>query len=124
MTESQLGAKNENQEVQMQSRVPQIAAIGLLLWALVPYNPYGYYVLLRLIVTGVCLLSAYQAHLRNNVGIMWLMIAFAVLYNPIVPVHLTREIWTVINLITVGALAVSIAWTRDRPQATDRHGDS
>ena len=35
---------------------------------------------------------------------LWVLGAFAITYNPLVPLHLGREIWIVVNLITVGLL--------------------
>lgn len=39
--------------------------------------------------------------------------ATALLYNPILPIHLTRQIWSVLNLATAG-LFISHLWTLRR----------
>jgi hypothetical protein len=71
----------------------------MLVAALGPW-PYGYYMLLRLVV---CLASiAIAWRLREGSGpLMWAFVALAILYNPIVKVPLSREVWMVMNLISL-----------------------
>jgi hypothetical protein len=71
----------------------------LLLLALGPW-PYGYYVLLRLVV---CLASIFIAWRLKKKGeaLMWAFVTLAILYNPIVKVPLGREVWMVANLISL-----------------------
>lgn len=87
------------------SLLPQILAIIMLLWALNPENPYGYYVLLRIIVCAICSFLALRAHdIRKNDWV-WVLGLTAVIYNPIIPTHLTRQIWSVVNVVTIIILA-------------------
>lgn len=70
--------------------------------------PYGYYTLLRLIVTiaGVFFAwSEFQTHQRLTVWVL-LFGFLALLFNPVIPVHLNREMWFVLDL---GAAAIFIA---------------
>ena len=39
------------------SLLPQVIGIAMLLWALNPENPYGYYVLLRIVMRHFCVLG-------------------------------------------------------------------
>lgn len=87
---------------------PQVLVTVMLLWALVPGNPYGYYLLLRWICCGVFGYLAIQAFESNRQGWVWAMGITAGVYNPIIPVHLTREIWVVVNLVTIGIVGASI----------------
>ena len=75
----------------------------MLVAALGPW-PYGYYVLLRLVV---CLASVAVAwRLRERSGpLMWSFVALAILYNPVVKVPLGREIWMVVNIISLAPFA-------------------
>lgn len=81
--------------------------------------PYGYYVLLRLLLCGVSviLLSATRTPLQD--WQRWLLGGAAILYNPFVPVELgDKEIWTVLNIGTI-ALFWSVGWplaTRPAPK--------
>ena len=66
--------------------------------------PYGFYTLLRLIITITSAIIIFYTY-KSAGGINEILIIFAlilILYNPIFPVHLTREIWMPINFITSG----------------------
>ena len=94
--------------------VPQIIAIIMLLWALNPQNPYGYYVLLRIVLCAICVFLAFRAQeIRNNAWV-WILGVTAVIYNPIIRIHLTREIWSVVNVATIIVLAITFGTLRKR----------
>ncbi len=82
--------------------------IAMLLWALVPSNPYGYYVLLRFVICGVCAFLAFRMIEIQRHGWVWILGITALIYNPIVRVHLNRELWSVVNIVTIVLLAVTI----------------
>lgn len=88
--------------------IPAYVAIAMLLWALVPTNPYGYYMLLRVAVCGVGVYLAYEAVVAERGGLAWLLGGMAALYNPFVPVHLNREVWTILNIATIGLLLAAV----------------
>lgn len=88
--------------------VPQIVVSCMLLWALNPGNPYGYYILLRWVCCGVFAYLAFQAFEHQRLAWIWILGITAGVYNPIVPVHLTREIWSVVNVITIGVAVASV----------------
>ena len=78
--------------------VAGIALIGLL------PMPYVGYTLVRIGVTGACLLAFFNLNQNNQPKIAgiearYLLILIGLLYNPIFPIWLTREIWIVIDLI-------------------------
>lgn len=84
----------------------------MLVAAIAPW-PYGYYKLLRLVVcicAGVLAYQSYQgADERVTAWVVGLFV-LALLYNPIIPVHLTREIWLPINLASA-AFFVGHLWS-------------
>jgi hypothetical protein len=92
--------------------IPQVVAILMLLWALNPENPYGYYLLLRIVICGICAFLAYRALKIGNDIWVWILGVTAVIYNPIIRIHLTREIWSVVNIATVAVLAVTVVDSR------------
>jgi len=62
--------------------------------------PYGYFILQRWIVTISSIIILIKAFDQN---IDWAKIAFiliAILFNPIAPIHLTREIWIPIDIVS------------------------
>ena len=85
--------------------IPQAIITPFLLWALWPGNPYGYYILLRWVCCAGFTFLTTQSLAREKQGWAWVLGVTAVIYNPLIMIHLNREIWSVINLITIG-----IAW--------------
>lgn len=77
--------------------VLRIGAIAYLLLAVFHW-PYEYYMQLRWVSSLACLnIGALAREARQS---CWLIgaILFGVVYNPILPVHLNRPIWFVLNL--------------------------
>ena len=89
------------------SLIPQVIAVSMLFFALSPKNPYGYYVLLRIVVFTCSAYLLYQAFHHRRTVLSWLLVVSVLLYNPFFRVHLTRPTWFVINLLTI-ALFVSV----------------
>ena len=85
-----------------------LIACALLGWALVPTNPYGYYIFLRWIVCAICVFLTVQAIDLKRVGWAWTLGITAVIYNPLIRVYATREIWSVVNVATIAVLIGSI----------------
>ena len=80
-----------------------IPALLLILAPLISF-PYGFYTFLRLIISITATVIIFQ-NFKTSEGINEISILFGlilILYNPIIPVHLSREIWMPINFITSG----------------------
>lgn len=82
-----------------------IAAI-FLFSALIDGWPYGYFTLLRFIVTTVAVYIAYASYIEGKE--IWTSIFgfIAILFNPIIPIYLTREIWLPVDF-TVGVFLIA-----------------
>ena len=96
----------------MMPKMVSYGVVGVILISFLDPPYYPYYGLLRLIV---CSYSAVAAYLyfqdsQSNKGIFFALIAL--LFNPITPIGLDREIWLTIDVI-VAALIVSSARNRD-----------
>ena len=89
-------------------RFPQTIVGLLLLWALYPGNPYGYYILLHWICCGAFAYLAVQAFASKREGWGWILGITAGVYNPIVRVPLTRDIWSAVNVVTIAISVLSI----------------
>ena len=68
--------------------------------------PYGYYTLLRIVVCGSGAFGAFLIYASYQWRWFLIPVAavpaiIALLYNPLIPVHLTRDIWFPINLLCV-----------------------
>lgn len=92
--------------------IPQAIAAVMLLWAMNPENPYGYYNLLRVVCCAVFAYLAIQAASDEKHGWVWVLGVTAVIYNPIIPIHLTREIWSVVNVVTIIVAGISVVGLR------------
>jgi len=88
--------------------IPQVIACAMLLWALYPGNPYGYYLLLRVVCCAAFAYLAFVAWERQQRGWVWVLAVVAVVYNPIFRIHLTREIWSALNVATVAVAVASV----------------
>lgn len=88
--------------------IPQAISILLLLVALNPENPYEYYILLRFICCACFAFLAFRFYETARIGWVWTFAVIAIIYNPFIRVHLTREIWTVVNIFTIIIAIASI----------------
>lgn len=81
-----------------------IAAV-MLLAAVLPVWPYGYYMLLRVVVFaagGFCAWTLWREGRQPPAVVLGIV---AVVFNPFVPAHLTASIWAVLNLAGAGVFA-------------------
>lgn len=87
--------------------------ILFLLVALFPL-PYGYYNLLRLVVT-ICAGFLVYTEIKQSGPNLWSVLFFsiALLFNPIIPIHLTREIWIFLDILVAAGFALH--WFAKRP---------
>lgn len=86
-----------------------LVASAFLFIALANGLPYGYFTLLRFIVCAITAYLAYLAYEENNESFwVWIFGFIAVLFNPIFLIHLNREVWFPIDLITGIFLLVTI----------------
>lgn len=60
--------------------------------------PYAYYSLLRSVACAVFALTAFTAFQRGSKTLPWLYGALALLFNPIVKVHLPKELWAGVDV--------------------------
>ena len=93
--------------------IPCIVASVALLGALGDW-PYGYYQLLRFVVCGVSVYVAYMAYSWQRLWATWLFGIIAVLFNPIIPIHLSKELWQPIDL-ACAVLFLVIAFIMKEP---------
>lgn len=60
--------------------------------------PYGYYMLLRIVATGIFVWAAFVTYERKNDVLPWVFALLAILFNPIIKIHLPKELWAVIDV--------------------------
>ena len=91
--------------------IPQIFIIILLLNAFAD-NKYSYYIFLRWAIFLVMLFNLYN-YIKRLDKSFFVFVAILIIYNPIRPVYLTREIWSVINLVTIISILITIYWFKN-----------
>ena|SRR6266516_3609427 len=85
----------------------RLGAAAMLLFAL-GRNAYDFYTIMRWVVCGVCAYGAFNEFERKRPAWGWLFAVVAVAFNPIAPVHLSRETWAPIDCLAAGILIVSL----------------
>jgi len=79
---------------------------GMLLLGAAPL-PYGYYTLLRIVGAGIFTWSAIINYKKGNQSLLWASGLLALLFNPFMKIHLTKELWVFID-IGAGIFLLSI----------------
>lgn len=69
-----------------------------MLWIGVAPLPYGYYTLLRLVATIVFAWAAYVAYQGKHNFLPYVFGLLALLFNPIIVVHLEKTLWSAIDV--------------------------
>ena len=93
-----------------------VVPVVFLLMSLLPL-PYGYYQFMRIVVCIAASYIAFRAFSCNQKG--W-GIAFgmiAILFNPIMPVHLSRGVWAPID---IAAAVLFFVAKRTQPRTVER----
>jgi len=94
------------------STIARLVSAALLIWAL-DRHPYGYYTLLRWVVCGAGAYTAFVALSLNKMAWVWCIGIIALFFNPLIPVHMDKSTWAIIDVITAGVLIVSIFFVRE-----------
>ncbi len=79
--------------------VPSLISAAMLIIAVFPIGEYGYFILLRWIVCLSAAFSAYLAYQSGKEIWMCLIGMVAVLFNPIAPIHLSKSVWSPIDIV-------------------------
>jgi hypothetical protein len=88
-------------------KIARIIAVILLFLAL-GRHPYGYYKLLRFVVCGVTVYGVYFATKMQKIGWVLTFGIIAILFNPLIPIYLSRGTWQFIDLGVGVVLLISI----------------
>ena len=72
-------------------------ASGMLFLGAAPL-PYGYYMLLRIVATVVFVWAAIVGHEKKDRVLPWVFGVGAILFNPIMKIHLPKELWVAIDI--------------------------
>ncbi len=87
--------------------IVSVISIVMLLLAIADL-PYGYYTLLRVIITASAVFLVWIAYNLKKTFWVVLIGIVAILFNPLIPIHLDKETWVVIDLIVAVLFLISI----------------
>ncbi len=84
-----------------------VSLIILITAVLVEGLPYGFFTFLRWVVSGTAAYLTWFSLNYEKRGFPLIMGVIAILFNPIVPIYLTRDLWKIIDLVVAAILLVS-----------------
>ena len=111
-------AMNQHPLASRPHAIPGVIA-ALALFAALGGWPYGYYPLLRLVVSGAGIYTAFVMYGWRRMGLAWLFGLVALLFNPIVVIHLSREMWRPIDLFCAALFAIVALTVHRRRRSAD-----
>ena len=85
----------------------RLLSAALLIWAFGRHR-YIFYELVKLIVVGVMVYGVYYTHKLEMKTWMVVFAVIVILFNPFLPVHLSRQAWEVFDLAAAGVLLLSV----------------
>lgn len=78
--------------------VAPIYIISALLFIGAAPLPYGYYMLLRIAACGFFVWAAVITYEKRSQYLPWVFGLLALLFNPIIKIHLPKELWAMIDI--------------------------
>lgn len=85
-----------------------LSIVALLLFIAVAPMPYGFYTFVRIIVCGCAGVICYQLWNTGYRGAwLWVWGMVAILFNPVAVIHMTKEVWMVVDALAGGLFAFS-----------------
>jgi len=94
--------------------IPALISALMLFGALERWS-YGYYQLLRFVVCGVSAYVAYLAYNWQKIWSVWLFGFIALLFNPLIVIHLSRELWQPIDFVCA-VLFIIVTFVLKKPE--------
>jgi len=98
----------ENKKSFPPTTIPATISIVMLFAGIPKFFPYGYYTLLRLVVCGTGVYIALLSFDEDKQIIGYISAFIAILFNPLIPVHLPKDVWVLIDLIVAIFFGISI----------------
>lgn len=77
--------------------ISSLISLALLIIAIIGGVPYGFYTFLRIVISSTSAFHVYLTLRYSNQRWFWPYLIICLLFNPIIPVELTRSIWLPID---------------------------
>jgi hypothetical protein len=85
-----------------------VISVIFLFLAIIEDWPYGFFTLLRLVVFGTTAYLSWLAYKIEKEVWIWIFGFIALIFNPLIPLHLGRDVWMVVDLLVAVFLIISI----------------
>ncbi len=97
---------------------------SLLLFLAVGDHPYSYFTTLRWITCAVSVYGAYLSYKGERLYVVISLGVIAVLFNPIIPIHMGKSTWQLIDIVVGLIMLISpiFIWKRNASIPTDNQG--
>jgi len=95
----------------MNFKAGRLIAAGLLFLGILEL-PYGYYIFLRIVICIISCITAYLSYESEKKSLIWIFGIIAILFNPIVPIYLDKDVWVIIDFIVGIIFIISIFITK------------
>ncbi|PIV39883.1 MAG: hypothetical protein COS29_00215 [Candidatus Omnitrophica bacterium CG02_land_8_20_14_3_00__42_8] len=95
-------------EFNKKKNIATIISATFLFLAMFSSWPYGFFTLLRLVVFGTTVYLSWLAYKSERQSWTWVFGFIALIFNPLIPLHLGRDLWVVVDLLVAVFLIISI----------------
>lgn len=89
-------------------------AVGVACLVAILHMPYGYYRFLRLVVTAYTAYLSYVHFRQGRAEIGWAFAFFALIYNPVFPIPMTKGVHAIFNVLTAATVLGELYLIRSR----------
>lgn len=94
--------------------IPSLTISIMLFLAIPTLFPYPYYSLLRWTVFIGSLYISFKAYENDRPVLLPFFITIAILFNPLIPIYLSKDTWVIIDLIVGIIFLVSVAFIKQK----------
>jgi len=90
---------------------------GIILLAAATLNlPYGFYEFLRITITIISIYLAFYFYSASKMVIFVLFVLVAILFNPVMIIHFSKDTWRIIDLAIAGTFFLVLVNTSINPK--------
>jgi hypothetical protein len=95
-------------EFNKKKNIGTIISTAFLFLAMFNGWPYGFFTLLRLVVFGTTVYLSWLAYRSERQTWTWIFGFIALVFNPLIPLHLGRDLWVGVDLLVAVFLIISV----------------
>jgi hypothetical protein len=99
--------KKVNPALRVATVVVVLAAAGVLIGAL-GRHPYSYYTVLRWLASSAAVLLVWRGAVQG-VKWAWAIVPLAILFNPVAPIHFSRNTWPTLDIAAAVVMVMAVA---------------